>query len=130
MIKPYSFSRDGSQHVSKHFQVYEFKCRQVDCILIDTDLVDILEQIRVHFDKPVYVNSGYRTPEHNASVGGDKYSHHMYGMAADIRIPGITPRQIADYADSLMPDRGWIGCYASQGFVHVDVWPQRARWQQ
>ena len=45
----------------------------------------------------VNINSGYRCAAHNASpkVGGSPSSHHVKGMAADIRIQGITPEEVA-----------------------------------
>ena len=49
-------------------------------------LVDhVLDPLRRQFGMPIYVNSGYRCPELNKAVGGDGYSQHMRGEAADIR---------------------------------------------
>lgn len=47
----------------------------------------LLEPLRVAMDLPVMVTSGYRTPEHNAKIGGAPTSDHMWGRAADIHIP-------------------------------------------
>ena len=46
--------------------------------------MDALQQIRDHFGKPVYVNSGYRCDRHNKAVGGTSDSYHIKGMAAVI----------------------------------------------
>ena len=54
----------------------------------------ILDILRKKIGKPVIVNSGYRTPEHNKKVGGAKYSYHMRGMAADIRVNGMSPKEL------------------------------------
>ena len=49
-------------------------------------LVDrVLDPLREAWGRPIYVNSGYRCAELNKAVGGSKTSHHMRGMAADIR---------------------------------------------
>ncbi len=45
--------------------------------------VTFLEPLRVHFG-PLYINSGYRSPEVNTAIGGSKTSAHMFGCAADI----------------------------------------------
>ncbi|EDV3146998.1 DUF882 domain-containing protein, partial [Salmonella enterica subsp. enterica] len=48
------------------------------------------------------------------------------GTAADIHIEGVTPQQIADYAETILP-AGGIGIYPT--FTHIDVRKNRARWQ-
>lgn len=48
-------------------------------------LVDkVLDPLRTLWGKPLIVNSGYRCPTLNKSVGGAKTSQHMTGQAADI----------------------------------------------
>ena len=43
-----------------------------------------LECVRLTFQNPIIVTSGYRCPELNALVGGADNSQHMKGEAADI----------------------------------------------
>jgi len=40
-------------------------------------------------DDPIIINSGYRSPQVNAAVGGAKGSNHLTGCAADIRVAGM-----------------------------------------
>lgn len=48
-------------------------------------LIDrILDPLRIAYDKPILVNSGYRSAELNKAVGGSKTSDHLTGRAADI----------------------------------------------
>ena len=47
--------------------------------------VSKLDRIRARCGFPLLVNSGYRTPKHNARVGGVDSSAHTRGYAADIR---------------------------------------------
>ena len=83
----------------------------------------LLQPVRDHFGKSVKVNSGLRTPEVNAKVGGSKTSDHCKGMAADIEIPGVANAELAQFIlDSGMefrqlilefytpgiPDSGWV----------------------
>jgi hypothetical protein len=84
--------------------------------------VTVLQPIRDHYAKGVKVNSGYRSPEVNASVGGSKTSDHCKGQAADIEIPGVANAELAEYIkDTLqftqlilefytpgVPDSGWV----------------------
>ena len=94
----------------------------------------LLERIREHFGKPVTITSAYRTPANNAKAGGAKFSQHLYGRAADIRVQGVSVEDVAAYAESLMPDRGGVGRYPvkagrATGWVHVDTRADKARWR-
>ncbi|HCL5256814.1 TPA: hypothetical protein N2G22_002425 [Salmonella enterica] len=62
--------------------------------------MDVLEQIRARFGAPVVVTSGRRCEAHNHKCGGVTSSQHLQGTAADIHIEGVTPQQIADYAET------------------------------
>jgi zinc D-Ala-D-Ala carboxypeptidase len=82
----------------------------------------VLQPIRDHFARGVKVNSGYRSPDVNAAVGGSRTSDHCKGMAADIEIPGVPNAELAQWvADNLaftqlilefytpgIPDSGWV----------------------
>lgn len=57
-------------------------------------LAAFLESVRETVDKPIKINSAYRSPEVNSSVGGSKTSQHCKGQAADIRVAGMTPDQV------------------------------------
>jgi len=82
----------------------------------------VLQPVRDHFAKSVTVNSGYRSPEVNAAVGGSKTSDHCKGQAADIEIAGVPNAELAEWIrDNLaftqvilefytqgIPDSGWV----------------------
>ncbi len=133
-IEVYSLTRDGGTALSPHFRVREFRCRDgSDPIFVDTQLVELLERIREHFGKAVTITSAYRTAAHNAAVGGAKFSQHLYGRAADIRVQGVRVEDAAAYAENLLPDTGGVGHYPvrpgrATGWVHVDVRNAKARW--
>jgi len=89
---------------------------------LQTLAVNVLQPVREHYGRGVKVNSGYRSPEVNASVGGSKTSDHCKGQAADIEIPGVPNKELALYIrDNLeytqlileaytegVPDSGWV----------------------
>lgn len=50
------------------------------------EFIKVLDIIRLKCGFPFKINSGYRTPEHNAAVGGVNGSEHTQGLAADIGI--------------------------------------------
>ena len=127
VVKVYSKAKEGNVKLSKNFTVKEFACSDgTDTVFISSALVNLLQKIRNHFGKAVIINSAYRTEAHNKSIGGATYSQHKYGLAADIHINGVTPKEIAAYVETLMPSSGGIGIY--QSFVHVDVRRVKSRW--
>lgn len=46
--------------------------------------------------KPVLINSAYRSKQVNDAVGSKDSSQHRLGCAADLRVPGMTPRQVVE----------------------------------
>jgi len=58
-------------------------------------LCGLLEKVKeVIGNKPVFINSGFRSKQVNDAVGSKDSSQHRLGCAADIRVPGMTPKQI------------------------------------
>lgn len=120
MIKCYIMDRDGNVQLARHFKVKEFACKDgSQVVYIDDYLVSILDILRHKLGKPVIITSGYRTPEWNKKCGGAKYSYHMCGMAADIRVNGMSAKEIAKKLDEIVPDKCGIIVYES--WVHFDV---------
>lgn len=55
-------------------------------------LAEFLEQVKSALgDKPVMVNSAFRSKQVNDAVGSKDTSQHRLGCAADLRVPGMTP---------------------------------------
>ena len=127
-----TYSKKDKTNLAKNFKVYEFACRGSSCcstVMIDTKLVDYLQKIREHFGKPVTVTSAYRCAKHNKAVGGVTGSYHTQGRAADIVVDGVTPAEVAKYAESL-GIKG-IGLYETDKdghFVHVDTRSTKSFW--
>lgn len=120
MIKSYIVDTDANEKVGQYFKVKEFACKDgSQVVFIDNYLVSILDILRNQVGKPVYINSGYRTPTRNKAVGGAKYSYHMRGMAADIRVEGMTAKEIANKLNAIIPDECGIIVYNT--WVHIDT---------
>ena len=128
-VKVYSLKAEGSRQITEHFRVYEFACKDgSDVVFISTALVEILENIRVHFGAAVTVTSGYRTVSYNATVeNSSKSSQHCNGLAADIKVAGVSPAAVADYAEQLLGSHGGVGRYGT--FTHIDVRADKSRWK-
>jgi uncharacterized protein YcbK (DUF882 family) len=84
-------------------------------------LLEILDAVEDKFGgRGLVILSGYRTPRLNNKVpGAARYSTHMLGWAADIRVPGRTALQVAAFARTLRA--GGVGYYPDAAFVHLDV---------
>ena len=129
MVREYSLRRDGDLQLSPHFRLAEFASKDgSDKVLVDDDLVSLLEQIREAAGGAVTINSGYRSPAHNAAVGGVSSSQHLYGRAADVVVEGASPLLVGQIAEYYLDRRGGIGVY--QTFTHVDTRAIRSRWDQ
>lgn len=50
-------------------------------------LLRALNHFRMAYDRPMYVTSGYRSPEYNKGIRGARDSAHLYGLAADFSDP-------------------------------------------
>ena len=95
-------------------------------------LANNLQVLRDEVKKPIKITSGYRSPEHNAKVGGVKSSKHITGEAADFKIAGMTPKQVAAVIEKLIAagkmEQGGIGIYST--WVHYDHRNTKARWNK
>lgn len=130
-----TYKKSNRIQLSKNFNSYEFRCglgRPCACqiTLIDEALVDILQRIHDHWPgHALHITSGYRCPVYNRSVGGATGSYHSKGMAADITVDGVVPREVAKYAESI--GVLGIGLYETQAdgfFVHVDTRTYKSFW--
>lgn len=121
-----------AKQLSPNFNSNEFDCHGNGCCsetLIDQKLVELLQRIRDHFGKAITITSGYRCPTHNSKVSRAKNSYHTKGQAADFTVSGVTPREVAKYAESI-GIKG-IGLYETDRdghFVHIDTRTTKAFW--
>jgi hypothetical protein len=89
--------------------------------------VNVLDKVREHFGKPIFVSSGYRSKALNdATPGSSATSQHCSGEAADLdqdgRGTGVTNKMVFDYIkDNLVFDQliYEYGTDANPDWVHV-----------
>lgn len=77
-----------------------------------------IQEVRDLIGHPVFISSGYRSPEVNAAVGGSPTSQHTEGLAADFKAPGFgMPSSIVRYLvahaarlpfDQLIHEGSWV----------------------
>ena len=91
-------------NLSKHFTLEELTHtdhRQFDNTPNASEIANLvrlatfLEEVRSALgDKPIMVNSAFRSKQVNDAVGSRDTSQHRIGCAADIRVPGVTPDEV------------------------------------
>lgn len=115
--------------ISRHFDRREFEC-SCGCgfAAVDKELLEVLEDVRVWFERPLIITGGNRCPKHNIVVGGALKSMHIFGMACDFKIDGVHEDKVATYLEQTYPSRFGIGRY--DGRTHIDVREVVARWDE
>ena len=121
--------------LTKNFYLDEFECRDKSDIPLEVfnnllELVEQMQKIRDILGKTITVNSGYRSPNYNKSIGGASRSQHILGKACDFTVKGLTPYQVADRLEDLMQGgsiiNGGLGEYDT--FTHYDIRNKPSRW--
>jgi uncharacterized protein YcbK (DUF882 family) len=104
--------------LSRSFTLGELASKDgADIVIVHPALLIGLQALRDVLNKPIRINSGFRSPEHNKAIGGASNSLHTLGLAADVVVEGVTPIHIA----SIARDLGFGGVKAYPTFTHVDV---------
>ena len=90
--------------LSEHFSYEELTHtdhREFDNTPTDIELANLvrlanfLEEVKVVLNnKPIMINSAFRSKQVNDAVGSKDTSQHRIGCAADIRVPGMTPDEV------------------------------------
>jgi hypothetical protein len=107
-----------AETLSDHFKSEEFKCPCCGRVVVDSKLIEKLELLRTFFNgASIMITSGYRCPDHNMKVGGVKNSQHTLGKAADIKVKGYDPVDVAKRARAC----GFAFVKVYPTWVHVDV---------
>ena len=84
---------------------------------------EVLEPVRVKFDKPVTITSGYRSPELSEAIGSKSTSQHCKGEAVDMEVIGVSNLQVALWIENNLDFdqlilEFWTG-EANSGWIHV-----------
>ena len=128
--------------LSKHFKLDEFEKSQTAQRLgiknkagsgeiknLTDVCYGVLEKVRVKYDKPVIVTSGYRSPELCEAIGSKATSQHTKGEAVDFEVIGVANIQVAYFIEAncdfdqlileyYCPDddqKGWVHCSFVEG---------------
>lgn len=115
--------------LTENFNLSEFESKDgaempQEVLINITKLACNLQRLRDALNRPIRINSGYRSPSHNEAIGGVKNSQHTKGKAADIVVEGLSPKRVKRAIESLILEgemlQGGIGLYDT--FIHYDIY--------
>lgn len=92
-----------------------FRCSRTGVVrAVRTELYEQLSRFYDRFGgKQIHLVSGFRYAERNSS-------RHFHASAMDIRIPGVSIREMYKFAETLDAGGMGVGLYPTSGFIHVD----------
>jgi uncharacterized protein YcbK (DUF882 family) len=118
------YNEDGSFNDDALDQLnHLWRCKRTDTEkAIDPHLFEMISRIYDHFGKRIELVSGFRNQQRTSS-------YHFHGSASDIRIPGVSDKELHKFIGSLDAGGMGLGIYPRAGFVHVDIRPEPSyRW--
>jgi hypothetical protein len=121
---------------SKHFVIQELvppvifgRFGQRSWWFIQPNIVAVLDQLRDDLGRAVVVNnwhrrghfsmSGYRTPETKV---GAAYSMHRMGLAADVKVAGVTPAEVLAVIQADLPKYLSLGLTTVENLDATPTW--------
>lgn len=121
--------------LSQHFSLYEFVRSEVALNMgrpVEADstaisnltrlTLGVLEPLRSRLNRGIVIHSGLRPVWLNTIVGGATNSDHLYGLAADILVTGMTPREVCNAVKDLdLPVHQCILEFPEHGWTHVSA---------
>jgi len=104
----------------KYFNYEEFNSPDLDDSgkKVSNELISMLDVARKKYGKSISINSGYRTRDHNAKVGGTPNSSHLKGLAADIKCVNSTDRF---KLEGILREVGFKRIGIGETFIHIDI---------
>lgn len=121
--------------LTENFSKSEFDCKDgsemPDSVLKNIkELAKNMQVLRDYLRMPITLNSGYRSPAYNKKIGGVKNSQHILGKACDMKVKGMSPKDVHAVIELLIESgemkQGGLGLYKT--FVHYDIRGTKARW--
>jgi hypothetical protein len=114
----------------KYFETSEFDSPDIigSGVNMDNDFMEMLEHAREIAGIPFKVNSGFRSENHNARVGGvsksstNRGSSHLYGFAADLSCTNSKDREVIIRC---LVEAGFRRLGIAKTFIHVDNDPHK-----
>lgn len=104
-----------------NFSPSEFACKHCGRVEMKPEFMEKLQKLRTELNKPMFISSGYRCPEHPIEAKKSSPGAHSSGLAADIAVQGNTAHEVLKLALAM----GFTGIGVNQKgsgrFLHLDL---------
>ncbi len=109
------YNDDGSYNQESLAQLDAlWMCRRTkETRAVDPRLYEVLSTIYDHYGKRVDLMSGFRFQQNEGS-------RHFHASAMDLRVEGVSYKDLFEYVQTLDPGGMGIGRYPNMSFVHID----------
>ena len=114
------------RYITSNFTFNELACRGSGECKMDQDYMELLQQLRTEFDRPMVITSGYRSPDYNIKVSKTgSHGPHTTGRAVDVLISGKDAVRLFAMAQQMgMTGFGWNQKGPrNKRFIHLDNLP-------
>tara|TARA_R110000751_G_C13701671_1_gene473424 strand:- start:668 stop:1057 length:390 start_codon:yes stop_codon:yes gene_type:complete len=102
------------------FKPYEIACRGTGQLFVNRDALLKIEMLRLRMNKPMTINSSFRSMLHNAKIGGAPFSCHSIrggASAFDVSLNGFDKSELIKCAKGV----GFTGFGVNyKTFLHID----------
>jgi uncharacterized protein YcbK (DUF882 family) len=92
-------------------------CQGTGKLSVHSGLLDRLDILRSRCGFPLIILSAFRTPYHNAFVGGAPFSSHLKAIAVDLSIV----KQDKKLMEQIAKEEGFTGFGYYRTFLHIDL---------
>ena len=103
------------------FKPEEVACKGTGKLSINDGFIGKLDLLRSHLGIPLSLSSVFRSPYHNAKVGGAPMSRHLIGDAVDLSIVNEDKLLLKRLAKEV----GFTGFGYYRTFLHIDLGRKR-----
>ena len=103
----------------ENFTKVEFNCRYSGKNEMRKEFMDVLQEIRTAYNKPMVITSGFRDKTHPVEVGKGRHGEHTYGLAVDIKISGMDAMSLFVVAYRFGVRRIGLSQKGSVRFMHL-----------
>ena len=115
-------SQNLNQKISDNFNAIDYiSAAKGPYAILSRTLVNAMQGLRNELQKPITINSGYRSPGYNKTIGGSaNFSRHTYGDAVDFKANGASFEELQDLCEKY----GASFTLVYTNHIHCD-WRQR-----
>ena len=120
--------KNYSMIIANNLKHKEFQCRctNSDCnhTLLNSEFVRAWNGLRMAWNQPLQVNSGFRCQKYNERVGGVSHSRHSMGMAVDVSVYNMDINERTDLIALAKKWFDYVHYYPTFNFIHMHIEPE------